>query len=68
MVTTALNIRVVEAVIMGIEYHAAAPRFQSTDQCWACMCRASSGHRLIWWGVRYRFAMNPMLHRTICSI
>ena len=26
----------------------------------------SSGHRLIWWGgMRYRFAMNPMLHRTI---
>ena len=33
-------------------------------------CRAStmtsSRHRLIWWGgMRYRFAMNPMLHRTI---
>ena len=26
----------------------------------------SSGHRLIWWeGMRCRFAMNPMLHRTI---
>jgi len=25
----------------------------------------SCGHRLIWWGVRYRFAKNPMLHRTI---
>jgi len=28
--------------------------------------QSSSGHRLIWWGVmRYRFAMNPMLHRTV---
>jgi len=26
----------------------------------------SSGHRLIWWGrMQCRFAMNPMLHRTI---
>jgi len=25
----------------------------------------SSGHRLIWWGMRYRFAMNPVLHRAI---
>jgi len=25
----------------------------------------SSGHRLSWGGMRYRFAMNPMLHRTI---
>ena len=25
----------------------------------------SSGHRLIWWGMRRQFAMNPMLHRTI---
>ena len=30
------------------------------------LCGASSGHRLIWWGVmRYRFTMNPLLHRTI---
>jgi len=30
------------------------------------MWMASSGHMLIWWGeMRYRFAMNPMLHRTI---
>jgi len=28
--------------------------------------QTSSGHRLIWWGgMRHRFAMNPMLHRTI---
>jgi len=25
----------------------------------------SSGHKLIWWGMRCRFSMNPMLHRTI---
>jgi len=29
----------------------------------------SSGHRLIWWGgMQYRFAMNPMLHRTILRV
>jgi len=34
-----------------------------------CKVGISSGHRLIWWGVmRYRFALNPMLHRTILRV
>jgi len=34
--------------------------------CDSFMSDVSSGHRLIWWGeMRYRFAMNPMVHKTI---
>jgi len=47
---TARNIRlIVETIITShtgiayhVENHAAAPRFQSIDQCWVYVCRALS--------------------------